>query len=195
MSNEMMLDVGQANELKLALRREGWNNEELKMACERKGFLGLVRETLLGRAEIKMIEHLIDFDAKPSVPDGWTILPDSEQLPNRVRGQMKFDPSKVKLHLDSGQKNGSIEGNKLLKKLTKESVYGAQLLDFYLANPHLIPEEWKGKAIFFWGTIYRSAVGRSCVRCLYWRGGGWGWDYIWLGLGWGGSSPALVSGK
>lgn len=53
MSNELMLDVGQANELKLAFRREGpWTNEEIKMLCEQKGLLNKFHEVLLGQAEI-----------------------------------------------------------------------------------------------------------------------------------------------
>lgn len=65
-------------------------------------------------------------------------------------------------------------------------------MDFYLANPHLIPEEWKGKAVFFWGTIYRDADGHLCVRYLYWRGGGWDWGYRWLDYVWDGDGPAAV---
>ncbi len=56
-NDELMLDVGQANEIKLAMRREGkWTNKEIKMLCERKGFLTQVHEVLLGRAEIKPID-------------------------------------------------------------------------------------------------------------------------------------------
>lgn len=193
-NNELMLDVGQANELKLAFRREGFSNEDIKALCERKGVLGQVRSVLLGHAEIKMIEHLVDLDKTPFIPDGWSIAPDSEQLPNRIRGKVKFDQSKIALHLDDSQKSGKVaEGNKLKKKLEKMPVYGAQQLDFYLANPHLIPEDWKGKVIFFWGTIYRSARGDLYVRYLCWSGDRWNWNYYWLGHGWDVRNPAAVS--
>jgi hypothetical protein len=144
-----------------------------------------------GRAKVEVLKYVVDFDKLPSVPDGWTILPDSEQLPNRMKGVMEFDPAKVLLHLDEGQKEGKvIEGNKLRKKLKDVLVYGAQLLDFYLANPHLIPEEWKGKAVFFWGTIYRRAGGSLSVRFLYWSGTEWDWDYRWLDRAWDDGLPA-----
>jgi hypothetical protein len=150
-----------------------------------------------GRAKVEVLKYLVDFDKLPSIPDGWEILPDSEQLPNRMKGVMEYDPAKVVFHLDEGQKDGNvIEGNKLRKKLKDVPVYGAQLLDFYLANPHLIPEEWKKdekgntRYIFFWGTIYRSADGNLFVRCLCWRGGSWSWNYDWLGSGRSGRSPA-----
>jgi len=195
MNTELMLDVGQANEIKLALRREGgWSNEEIKMLTERKGLLTQVREVVLGRAEIKATEYIVDFGKSPSIPNGWSILPDAEQLPNRVKGVMKFDPTKVRLHLDNGQKDGKwIEGNKLREKLADVSVYGAQLGDFYLANPHLIPEEWKGKAVFLWGTIYRHSGGRLYVRCLFWDGGEWVWRYDWLARDWFSINPAAAS--
>ncbi|MCC7004621.1 hypothetical protein IT397_01765 [Candidatus Nomurabacteria bacterium] len=142
-----------------------------------------------------MGSDIIDFDKTPFIPSCWTILPDSEQLPNRVKGKMKFDLKKVALHLDNDQENGKvIQANDLRKKLEKVPVYGAQLLDFLFENPHLIPQEWKewkGRAVFFWGTIYR-ANGRLFVRYLYWSGGRWDWDCRWLGVDWTGYDPAAV---
>ena len=146
-----------------------------------------------GRAKVEVLKYVVDFDKLPSIPDGWEILPDSEQLPNRMKGVMEYDHAKVVFHLDEGQKDSKvIEGNKLRKKLKDVPVYGAQLLDFYLANPHLIPEEWKGKAVFFWGTIYRDTDGFLCVRCLCWYGTGWSWRYGWLDNVWYDVNPALV---
>jgi hypothetical protein len=53
MNSELMLDVGQANELKLAFRREGdWDNEKIKVLTERRGFLRQVLDVLEGRAQI-----------------------------------------------------------------------------------------------------------------------------------------------
>jgi hypothetical protein len=140
-----------------------------------------------------MIEHIIDCDAPVFVPDNWEVLPDAEQLPRRICGLVKFDPKKVALHLHLNQKNGKfIEGNKLREELVSTSVYTAHVLDYLLANPHLIPEEWKDKAVFFWGTIYRDAIGSLCVRCLYWRGDRWCWHYACLDNDWSGHNPALV---
>ena len=53
MNSELMLDVGQANELKLAFRREGdWDNEKIKALSERRGLLTQVLDVLEGRAQI-----------------------------------------------------------------------------------------------------------------------------------------------
>ena len=62
---ELMLDVGQANELKLAFRREGrWDNEKIKALTERRGFLSKVLDVLDGRCQIIPMQWptlLVDF--------------------------------------------------------------------------------------------------------------------------------------
>jgi hypothetical protein len=195
-NTELMLDVGQANELKLAFRREGWNNEDIKAASERKGFLNLAREVLYGRAEIKQVIHLIDCSVNPSIPEGWTLLPPKEQIKSRVTDlQFMLDMEKLELYLDAGQKGGVVEGNKLRKKLEGVPVLRANVGDYLLKNQHLIPESWKGKAIFFWGDIYRSADGGLYVRYLYWNGDEWCWSYVSLDKYWHGSNPAAAQGK
>lgn len=194
--SEIKLDVDQASELKAAFRREDWTNEEIKMLCERKGFLADVRQALRGYATITIVEHVIDCDAAPFNPwakDGWTI----EE--HQKCGQWKFDPKQVEFFLSSGQKGGKVrEGNKLRKELAKKPVFNANVLDYLLANPHLIPEEWKTdgngntRYIFFWGTIYRDRDGDLYVRGLFWRGSRWDWGGRWLGGDWNGRSPAAV---
>ncbi|MGE5541321.1 MAG: hypothetical protein ACM3TU_03520 [Bacillota bacterium] len=179
MSNDLMLDVGQANELKLAFRRADFSNDDIKRLCE-GNVLADVRSVLRGHASITVVEHAIDCDADPFNPwekDGWTV----EE--HQKGGTFKWDASQVELYLASGQKNGKyIEGNKLRKELSDKSVpvLNANVLDYLLANPHLIPEEWKRdgqgrrRAVFFWGTIYRRCDGILCVRCLFPKGvDGW----------------------
>lgn len=140
---------------------------------------------------------VIDFDAAAFVPDGWRIDP-KDQLPNAVRGQVEFDPAKIRLHLDPAQKSGRIVGNSLKTKLADLPVLGAQALEYCLANPSQIPESWKfdeqgnARYICFWGTVYRRSVGRACVRCLCWFGGQWDWRCDWLGSGFDVQGPAAV---
>ena len=57
------------------------------------------------------------------------------------------------------------------------------VLDYLLKNSQLIPEEWKGKAVFFWGTIFRDSDGSLYVRYLHWSGASWQWrnGCRWLG--------------
>jgi hypothetical protein len=135
----------------------------------------------------KQSTAIIDLDADPFVPDGWKVEEHTKS------GPFAFDSSQVKLHIDAGQQNGKrIGGNDLRKKLKNVPVMNANLLDWYLANPRHIPEEWKGKYVFFWGTIYRHRRGDLVVRCLYWDGGQWCWGHCWLGYGWSADNPAAV---
>lgn len=193
MSKDLMLDVDQASELKMAFRRGDYNNAEIKKLSE-GDFLKRVRDVLLGRAEIKAIEHLIDCDAKPFTPSGWEVLPDEEQLLKRICGNLKFDSQEISLYLSKKQSKGTIYGNDLRKELANKTVLKANVLDYLLAHTELIPEEWKGKYVFFWGTIYRCADGDLYVRYLYWTGSQWDWGCHWLGDGFGsGGRAALAS--
>lgn len=142
--------------------------------------------------------YTIDCDAKPFEPIGLTVAPDSEQLPNRVRGQFVFD-GRVGLYISKHQKDGEyIEGNKLRKELKSEPVLSAHVLDFYLVHPETIPESLKNdengntRYTFFWGTIYRDADGGLYVRYLYFYGGAWRSGCSRLGNDWRGYCPAAV---
>jgi hypothetical protein len=100
------------------------------------------------------------------------------------------------LYLSKKQQGGTIGGHDLRKELEgRQPVMNANMLEFYLKNTHLIPSEWKDKAIFFWGTIYRDVGGNLYVRYLYWRGDHWDWNFDWLGNDWNVSNPAVVRGK
>ncbi|MCX6738403.1 MAG: hypothetical protein NTY11_03265 [Candidatus Parcubacteria bacterium] len=185
MSEELMLDVGQANELKLAARRAGATNADLKRLSEGDAFARIL-PVLRGLGEVTITKYLVDLSADPMVPKGWEVVEH-----RRGDKEFLFDPAKVVLYLDGGQKGGrTIKGNELRNKLSDQPVFNANLLDFYLANPHLIPEEWKGKAVFFWGTIYRDSNGGLCVRYLIWFGSGWYWHFYWLGSDWFDNNPA-----
>ena len=176
-----------ALELEDAAVHLGFTPSELRALAGREDLLQLVRQALCGTVGIGLVQHVVDCDAKPFLPQGWKV----EE--HKKGGQLTLDMSKILLHLSSNQMNGKyIEGNKLCKELASEQVLNANVLDYLLAHPELIPEDWKGKYVFFWGTTYRNSHGNLCVRCLYWRGGAWRWDCHWLGGGFGGYSPAAV---
>ncbi|MFA6519805.1 MAG: hypothetical protein WCT41_03235 [Candidatus Paceibacterota bacterium] len=189
--SDLMLDVDQAGELKAAFRRGNWTNQEIKRLCEGT-VLADVRRLVLGHASITTIEHTIDCDAAPFVPSGWKV----EE--HQKGGQFKFDASQVEFYLAAAQKKGSIEGNKLRKELVSKPVLNANILDYLLKNPRLIPEDWKKdesgntRYIFFWGTVYRDSGGSLYVRCLYWYDDGWYWSDRWLDYDWNVSYPAAL---
>lgn len=57
-NNDLMLDVSQAAELKLAFRRNGWNNAQIKTLSE-GDILAKVLQVITGQAEIKLISEPI----------------------------------------------------------------------------------------------------------------------------------------
>lgn len=190
-----LYSIGQMNEHADALERSGWTPADLKKASGGEilaHLLPLVRA--YGEVGVATTtQRIIDCDAKPFEPSGLTVAPESEQLPNRVRGHLVFDPAKIKLHLSPNQLNGKyIKGEKLKTELASEPVLPANVLDFYLANPTFIPEELKGKAVFFWGTIYRDSHGNLYVRCLYFDDGRWVSFYYWLDCDWSSINPAAL---
>ncbi|HBA36514.1 TPA: hypothetical protein DCZ15_01415 [Candidatus Falkowbacteria bacterium] len=183
-----MLDVNQAAELKFAFRRNGWNNVEIKTLSE-GDILADVLKVIKGQAEIRIIERLIDCDSAPFIPDGWSVEK------HKKGGMFKFNPGKISLYLSKKQKKGGTGGHYLRKELSNKPVMNANVLDYLLTHPELIPEEWKwkGKCIFFWGTIYRSYDGLLLVRYLSWNGSEWYWDYFWLGRGFYSSDLAALA--
>ncbi|MFA4880707.1 MAG: hypothetical protein WC650_03740 [Candidatus Doudnabacteria bacterium] len=142
-------------------------------------------------------QHIIDCDADPFLPTGWKV--EKHYTDKGSSGQFAWDSANVKLYLSENQIDGKyVEGNKLREELADMPVLNANVLDYLLTHPHLIPEEWKKDDngnilyIFFWGTIYRYSDGDLCVRCLYFFGGEWSWRYRWLGRGWGDDHPAAL---
>ena len=206
--SDLMLDVDQAGELKAAFRRGNWTNQEIKRLCE-GDTLAQFRQVFLGNAAIvdrqqfdhlkalvevmisqSKTEHLINCDADPFLPSGWKGVEEHQR-----GGQLNWnkDVQKDALFLASGQQKGSVlVGHKLRKELAGKPVLNANVLDYLLAHPELIPEDWKGKYVFFWGTSYRGSVGGLFVRYLYWCGGRWCWSFYWLGRGWGADGPASL---
>lgn len=182
---------GFAHGLIEAMRRAGWSDERIHTLVKEGDLSDEMMDKIvfvLGQEateETVAAKHIIDCDASPFTPEGWQVVE------HRKNGQLEWDPTRVVLHLSDVQKKGGvISGNDLRKLLANEPVLNANVLDYLLANPHLIPEEWRGKIIFFWGTIYRRSGGYLYVRCLRWRGGRWSWSDGWLVSGWRSGCPA-----
>lgn len=193
MSDKFSLDVVQAAELKYAFERNGYTNADVK-ALSGGDLLARLLPVVRGQGEVVQATHVIDCDANPFLPyEDWTV----EE--HRKGGQFTWDPMQLRLYLSESQLNGRyIEGHKLREELADNPVLNANVLDYLLKHPHLIPEDWKkdehgnARYIFFWGTIYRSSVGHLCVRCLYFPDGGWDWYYGWLDYAWYSAYPAVL---
>lgn len=135
----------------------------------------------------KVAPQIIDCDADPFIPKGWSV---EKHYKN---GQMKWDPARIQLYLSEEQKQGRVQGCKLYKKLKElfrpKNILNANVLDFLLAHTELIPEEWKDKCIFFWGTTYKDDEGILCVRYLLWNA----WSCRWIDIDyWDSERPAAI---
>jgi hypothetical protein len=169
---------GQVHQLMERFEKEGFTPEYLTKLGQFKN-LSLIKKILDGLAEITPIINIIDCDANPCISDGCKVVE------HKKGGKFEWKPEKVKLYLSPNQqKDGVIDVNKLHEELSKKFVFNANVLDFLLRkekeNQHLIPEQWKGKYVFFWGTVYRDIVGDLGVRYLFWHDGEWLWRYCWL---------------
>ena len=144
------------------------------------------------------LRRIIDCDAQPFIPDGLSFHLD-DQIKSTVRGEITFDPAKVRFHLDKGQRDGNtISGDDLCAALEGQPVLPVNVLDHLLVNPKLIPDAWKtdergyNQYTYFW-TVYRDSNGSRCVRYLCWCGDRWGWRYHLLGHPCDDRNPAAIS--
>lgn len=183
---------GQTHQLMEALQAKGFTPEQVTRLGQYHR-LDDFRKVLDGLAEIVLKNHIINLDAKPFVPNVWKVEEHRKGgQPACPVGRFAWDPTKVGLFLADQQKPGVIVGHVLRKVLKNLPVLNANVLDYLLANPELIPHEWKGKYVFFWGTIYRDSDGNLYVRYLYWQGGRWCWDCDGLDCDWDRCNPAAV---
>lgn len=187
------VSVGLAHELTITTTKAGWEPKDFATLAHSEDKAREILAYLRGLSEIKQVTHAIDCDADPFLPNGWRV----EE--HRKDGVVIWDPSKVSLYLSKGQKGDKrIVGNDLRKELAKKPTMNANVLDYLLKNPHLIPEDWKKgdrgntRYIFFWGTVYRYSGGGLFVRSLYWDDSAWDWGCLWLALDFGGVSPAAL---
>ena len=178
--------IGAMNQLSDALEKAGYTPDDITK-LKQFADLSQFKAVLYGQAQIMLTKHLIDTDADPFLPDGWKVEK------HQKAGQLEWNPARVKLYLSKHQKGGKyIGGHDLRKELENQPVMNANVLDYLLAHPDLIPESWKGKVVFFWGTIYRGADDDLYVRFLGWLGSRWDWNYRWLDVGWDDSNPAAL---
>jgi hypothetical protein len=133
-------------------------------------------------------EHTIDLDADPFVPVPWTVET------HRKGGQLEWNPDTVTLFLTPYQRFvGGVRGEALLEEIAHKPVINANMLDWLLAHPHLIPESWEWNDVVFWGTIYSDRDGRLYVRYLHLCAFGlWIWFYLELKYDFYDGFPAAV---
>lgn len=144
-----------------------------------------VEETRISRSRV------IDTNRTPFVPPGW------EVVEHKKDGLFLCEPKAIELHYSQWQlqqqRNRSLfTGYELREKIADKPLLNACVLDFLLAHPDQVPAEWKGKDVYFWGTIYKRMSGLLAVRCLLSYSSIWD-DFLWLDADFRGNAYAAVS--
>ena len=134
------------------------------------------------------------FDPAKFIGEGWMIwrgpansdgLTGEEQQCAASLALREIDLSKVLLVTRLMGSETFMVGEELLSRLkTGTSIMlDAKIGQTLLQNPHLIPDSWKGKEVYFIGSVLRQPNGDRCVLCLYWDEGTemrWKWRCTWL---------------
>jgi hypothetical protein len=174
-SQRLILDVGMANQLRLAFERCGWAGDEIERLIV-GDILADVRRVVLGRAVIEERENIIDHATHEFSQVDWKI----EEHHLVGNGSLKWNPAHVRFYLAPSQtETESIDGNTIRSALRGKSLLNASILDYLLCHPHLIPENWKRDEMghirytFFWGTIYSFPNSEFSVRYLFWEKDKW----------------------
>lgn len=169
-----LYSIGAMNQLSDALERAGFTNDDVTRLKQYKE-LGKLRYVLSGKASIAYPEHLIDTDAAPYTPEGWAVVR------HFGHGLWEWNVNAIKFlseELIANHRHG-VDIQNVIEALVDRVALNANVLDYLLAHPELIPEDWNGKSVFFWGTIYRRLYdGRLFVRYLCSGNTG----IFWLGL-------------
>lgn len=120
-------------------------------------------------------KKIIDLDEDPLIPSTWHLVD------HECGGLFEFGLAKIRL-ASPGELGlqGRVKVDQLHEAVKGKGAFNANLLDWFLRKPNLrfIPEEWKEKSIYFFGTIYRSPSRTKLVRimdverawgCNFWR--------------------------
>ena len=98
-------------------------------------------------------------------------------------GKLIWDASKIKLYILRSHSEGNNLDLAVEKEIEEKPILNATVMCWLLQHPDLIPAEWKGKSVVFWGTIFLEEDGRRYVMCLYWNNIIESWQYKFLHLG------------
>ncbi|MFC1632935.1 hypothetical protein ACFL1U_02220 [Patescibacteria group bacterium] len=150
--------AGLLNQLGDALENADYSAGDVNKLRSDHDLLMKIKAVQKGVAEIVFIKHVIDLDADPFVPEGWTYDRHIAQ------GQFEWDPTRIELFQSEEQKQRMISPQSVRKALRGMPVLNANLLDYLLAHPELYPEVWGDMQVIFWGTVYCSPNGGFYVR-------------------------------
>ncbi|OHB25207.1 MAG: hypothetical protein A2542_02280 [Parcubacteria group bacterium RIFOXYD2_FULL_52_8] len=122
----------------------------------------------------------------------WQCLPE-DQIKSRVQGKVQFSIANLGLVLKLRDREDYITGHSLSGRLEleRECVLPDNFLEVLLANPELIPAEYRRGRVGFWGKIY-SRRGLLYIRQMVERQGKFTWDCRYVGQDFSASNPVAV---
>lgn len=184
----LVLDVGLAHKQKKAFARFGWTEEEIDKLCGGDN-LYHVLAVLRGLATIMPKNSMIDTNALPYIPYGWSFLEHKTTGP-RNTGFLGWNPENVLLDPVGFHGISARAERANVYALTRSygvrlptlQVLNASVLDHLHQNQYLVPRSWIGRHILFLGTLYRTDDGKEAVRCLYYSSHekSWTWKTVLL---------------
>ncbi len=175
MDSDILLTLDQASGLELRMREAGFTTQDVESLCN-SGMLQWLLPAIRGQAAVTNVRSVIDCDAAPLIPYlKWNVVKHIQ------RGKIPWDPSKFTLQLSqSQQKEEKVQALQIQSEMEGAQTENANLLDYLISHPYLIPEKWKkgkdGKIqyILFWATIYENpSLNVTVVPSLYFSGGVW----------------------
>jgi hypothetical protein len=126
---------------------------------------------------LEFVSRYPHFNPGVFVGKDWSIAEDREGLPET------WDPAKTVLVSSLRKGETSITGEKTHERLSGDKSLGARAFLHFWTHKEEIPEEWKGKIVFFDATSLLSPDGKPYSLYLCWGGDRWHWHYRWLGRG------------
>lgn len=187
--SDLGLDVGQANELKLAFRRYPYDNADIKRLCE-TDVLGDALGVLRGDAKVVLVKRIVDLNAAPVLgKDDLSVVKHLKQGRKpwaKVRlalmrpEDLQYTYWSVPERLTHQTRRKFGDHTKINRRTMMPRFLRGQrpanicMRDFLLANQHLVRQDWNfiAKPILFWGTILNNG---HCdyVPGIQWSYGKW----------------------
>lgn len=180
MSSDLMLDVGLANELKMAFRRVGLTPAEVKWLAEGDN-LKRVLPHLRGGVAQPLERLVVNMNAPPRVPHARSMY-----IIHERSGMLDWLPRRVRLYQDKRQLKNNVGYDDILAKISDRKPYNANMLDFLLEDAGIrirqiesaTNESWRrsdGRCprIHFIGTVYWSKLSGWHVRFVFEANGSW----------------------
>lgn len=165
MSSE--ISVGLAHELVITACKAGFAPRDLSTLSKSEETFRDVLSYLRGDLQMVAVEHIIDCDIDPPLPQPLKADAPYEILSHNRSGKLVWNPNKIELYNGEVNEKGFL--NKPLgKSLKRKQPLGANVAFFLNERPWLVPDSWRFKerkddresvVIYFFGTQYWSAGG------------------------------------